>query len=262
MFSSRRRIKHRDHPSAPLIIAAELKLDLQGRAQGASGLAQLIASGAIHPDVFISVTHSPVDTVTGAGKTSGAMAIASTEMVIAYSPKSQFAPRFAREPWWRILQIPGIRFGRTDPITDPQGRNIIFVMQLAADFYHEPDLAQRILGSDMNSQQIFTEPSVQARLQSGELDAASAYKVQPIAFGLPYISLPEEINLGSDQHAVEYRQASLTLNGRTYHPEPLIYYAAALNEAPHHAPALRFVEWLQGKSAQEIFRRAGYGRPN
>jgi len=80
-------------------VAAELKLDLQGRAQGASGLAQLIASGAIHPDVFISVTHSPVDTVTGAGKTSGATAIASTEMVIAYSPKSQFAPRFAREPW-------------------------------------------------------------------------------------------------------------------------------------------------------------------
>jgi len=135
-------------------------------------------------------------------------------------------------------------------------------MQLAADFYHEPDLAQRILGSDMNSQQIFTEPSVQARLQSGELDAASAYKVQPIAFGLPYISLPEEINLGSDKHAVEYRRASLMLNGKTYHPEPLIYYATALNGAPHHASALRFVEWLQGKSAQEIFRRAGYGRPN
>mgnify|MGYP003694545867 CR=1 FL=1 len=30
----------------------------------------------------------------------------------------------------------------------------------------------------INEKQIFTEPTVQARLQSGELDAASAYKIQ------------------------------------------------------------------------------------
>jgi molybdate/tungstate transport system substrate-binding protein len=237
---------------------AELQFDLQGRAQGASGLAQLIAGGSIHPDVFVSITASPIDTVLHAGKIQEARPIARTEMVIAYSPKSRFAGQFAAKPWWRLLQEPGIRFGRTDPVTDPQGRNIIFVVQLAAAHYHQPDLAQRILGPDINPQQIFTESSIQARLQSGELDAASAYKVQPVAFGLPYVSLPEELNLANRDRAGDYARASLTLNGRTYHPEPLVYYAAVLNDAPHYQQALRFVEWLEGRSAQEIFRRAGY----
>jgi molybdate/tungstate transport system substrate-binding protein len=228
----------------------ELGLELQGRAQGASGLAQLIASGSIHPDVFISITPGPMETVLKAGKTKHSLPIARTEMVIAYSPTSRFAAQLQRgRQWWSTLQTSGFRFGRTDPVTDPQGRNIIFVMQLASKFYHQPDLARRILGEDLNPRQIFSEPSVQARLQSGELDAASAYKVQPAAFKLPYIVLPKEINLSSPKPAT----ASLVLNGKTYKPEPLVYYAAALSDAGQP-----FVNWLQGSTAQAIFRQAGY----
>lgn len=228
----------------------ELGLELQGRAQGASGLAQLIAGGSIHPDVFISITPGPMETVLKAGKTKRSPPIARTEMVIAYSPTSRFAAQLrSGGQWWSTLQTPGFRFGRTDPLTDPQGRNIIFVMQLASEFYHQPDLARRILGEDLNPRQIFSEPSVQARLQSGELDAASAYRVQPAAFKLPYIVLPKEVNLSSPKPAT----ASLVLNGKTYKPEPLVYYAAALTDAGQP-----FVNWLQGSTAQAIFRKAGY----
>ena len=245
---------------------AQLGVSLQGRAQGASGLAQLILGNAIHPDVFISVTPSPMAAVLKAGMAAGAVPFAHTEMVIAYCPGSRFAPRFKAaaksdaQPWWQILQEPGLRFGRTDPVTDPQGRNIIFVMQLAARLYKQPDLVQRILGPDINPQQIFTEPTVQARLQSGQLDAASAYKIQPASFHLPYVTLPHEINLGGISRAA-YSEAGLTLNGKAYHPEPLVYYAAALKEAPDPQAAARFVDWLQGKSAQEILSRANYDPP-
>src|SRR5581483_8712231 len=92
--------------------------------------------------------------------------------------------------WWELLQTPGLRFGRTDPSTDPQGRNIIFALQLAEGYYKQPGLAMRIIGTVVNPAQIFSEPTLEARLQSGELDAASAYKVQPGTFGLPYIRLP------------------------------------------------------------------------
>ena len=246
--------------------AAQLNLSMQGRAQGASGLAQLIVSNSIQPDVFISVTPNPMKTVLGAGLALVAVPIAHTEMVIAYCPNSRFASKFQAaggsntEPWWKILQEPGLRFGRTDPVTDPQGRNIIFVMQRAARLYNQPDLVQRILGADINPAQIFTEPSVQARLQSGQLDAASAYKIQPAPFHLPYVTLPPEINLGSAA-ASAYAGASLTINGKTYHPEPLVYYAAALKNAAHPAAARKFVEWLRGSSAQEIFSRFQYDPP-
>jgi len=244
---------------------AQLGLALQGRAQGASGLAQLIVSNAIRPDVFISVTPSPMESVVKAGMAANAVPIARTEMVIAYCPASRFASRFrtADKPnaqcWWQILEEPGLRFGRTDPVADPQGRNIIFVMQLAARLYQQPDLVRRVLGPNINPEQIFTEPTVQARLQSGQLDAASAYKIQPAPFHLPYLTLPPEINLGGSPAA--YAQASLTLNGKIYRPEPLVYYAAALKQASDPQAAARFVEWLLGKPAQEIFSRYHYDPP-
>src|SRR6202048_1427365 len=48
-------------------IAKALGAELQGRAQGFTGLANLIVAGSIRPDVFISVTPPPMRTVLKAG---------------------------------------------------------------------------------------------------------------------------------------------------------------------------------------------------
>jgi len=246
--------------------AQTLKLELHGRAQGSSALAQLIAGGSIRPDVFISVTPGPMLTVLRAGNAGIAQPIAHTEMVIAYSRKSKFALKLTaaaegKGNWWEVLQEPGLRFGRTDPVTDPQGRNIIFSMMLAEKLLRRPGLTAKILGPTINQQQIFTEPTVQARLQSGELDAASAYKIQPGPFNLPYITLPAEINLSGEHVHADHPDISLTVNGKTYQPEPLIFYAAALKDAPNKKGAAAFVEWLNGGEAQTIFRRYNYDPP-
>jgi molybdate/tungstate transport system substrate-binding protein len=244
-------------------VAERLNLEFHGRAQGSNALAELIAGGSIRPDVFVAVTPDPVLTVLRAGKAAMAQAVARTEMVIAYSPRSRFAIKLeaaagGKAGWWEILQDPELRFGRTDPLTDPQGRNIIFVMMLAARLYHQPNLVERILGSAINPKQIFSEPTVQARLQSGELDAASAYKVQPGPFHLPYIPLPKEINLSGENLRSDHPDISLTLGEKTYYPEPLIYYAAALKNASNPKAAAAFTAWLSGAEAQEIFRRYSY----
>lgn len=247
-------------------VAQALKLDMHGRAQGSSALAQLIVGGSIRPDVFLPVTPGPALVVLRAGKAETAQPIAHTEMVIAYSPKSQFASKLeaaamGKGNWWEILQEPGIRFGRTDPVGDPQGRNIVFTMMLAAKVYKQPDLVEKILGPTINEKQIFTEPTVQARLQSGELDAASAYKIQPGPFNLPYISLPKEINLGGQNVHADHPDITLTVGAKTYSPEPLIYYASVLKDAPNAKGAAAFLEWLKGKEAQAIFRRFYYDPP-
>lgn len=246
--------------------AQTLKLELHGRAQGSSALAQLIVGGSIRPDVFISVTRGPMLTVLRAGKAAIAQPIAHTEMVIAYSPKSRFAAKLQaaaedKARWWEVLQEPGLRFGRTDPVTDPQGRNIIFTILLAEKIYQQPGLVEKILGPTINPQQFFTEPTVQARLQSGELDAASAYKTQPGPFHLPYIALTKEINLSGQNVHTEHPEIRLTVNGKTYQPEPLIFYAAVLQDAPDKKGAAAFVEWLTSAEAQGIFSRFNYDPP-
>ena len=246
--------------------AQRLNLEMRGRAQGSSALAQLIVGGNIRPDVFIPITPGPMLTVLRAGKAETGQPIAHTEMVIAYNPKSRFAPKFeaaagGKGNWWEVLQEPGLRFGRTDPVTDPQGRNIIFTMMLAAKLYKQPDLVENVLGPTINEKQIFTEPTVQARLQSGELDAASAYKIQPGPFNLPYITLPREINLSGENVHADHPDVSLSAGGKNYDPEPLIYYAAVLKDAPNPKGATSFAEWLKGDEAQAIFRNYNYDPP-
>src|SRR5579875_3810378 len=77
-------------------IARSLGAELRGRAQGSTGLANLIIAGSIRPDVFIAVTPAPMRAVLRAGKAQKALPIARTEMVIAYSPKSRYASRLMK----------------------------------------------------------------------------------------------------------------------------------------------------------------------
>jgi molybdate/tungstate transport system substrate-binding protein len=226
----------------------------------------LIVGGSIRSDVFVPVTPGPALTVLRAGKADSAQPIAHTEMVIAYSPKSRFASRFdaaakGKENLWNILLEPALRFGRTDPVTDPQGRNIIFTMMLAAKMTRQAGLVEKVLGPAINPQQIFTEPTVMARLQSGELDASSAYKIQPGPLNLPYVPLPAAINLGSQNVRTEHPDVTLSVGGKSYTPEPLIYYAAVLKDAPNAKGAAAFAEWLKANEAQAIFRKYNYDSP-
>ncbi len=248
-------------------VAADLGLDLRGRALEATALANLIAGGSIRPDVFIAITQDPILTVLRTGKAKSAEPIAHTEMVIAYSPKSRFAAQFDRArrgqtQWWIVLQQPGLRFGRTDPLTDPQGRNIVFTMMLAAKLYRRPNLPEHVLGPIINSRQIFSESSVLSRLQSGQLDACSAYKIQPGPFDLPYVSLPAQVNLSSGNVGEQNPEVKLTVGGQTYHPEPLVFYAAALADSANPRGASEFVKWLKSSKAQLIFRRFQYDPPD
>lgn len=241
--------------------AASMGIEMRGRAQGSDALAQLIVGASIPVDVFMPVTPGPMMTVIKAGKAQHATPVARTEMVIAYSPKSSFAKAFASQPWYQVLQQPGVRFGRTDPATDPQGRNIIFTMQLAETYYKQPGLAKKILGDNVNASQIFSEPTVAARLQSGELDAASAYRTQPGPFDLPFVTLPEEINLGNASMHANYETVSLDLNGKTYRPQPLVYYAATITGSAHADKAAAFVAWFASSAGQAILRKYAYDPP-
>ncbi len=95
------------------------KVTYQGQGEGAYGLARLLASKKLQADVFVSITPGPIEILQKAGLADHAIPVASTRMVIAYNPKSSFAPQLANGTWWQVLQTPGLRFGRTDAGTDP-----------------------------------------------------------------------------------------------------------------------------------------------
>ncbi len=247
--------------------AEALKLKLQSHSMGADAVARSLVDGSLRADVFIPITAGPMLTVMRAGNAEVAQPIARTEMVIVYSPKSRFASRFAEAArgaanWWEVLQQPGLRFVRSDPGGDPGGRNIIFAMMLAARKYKQPDLVDKVLGPTLNPAQILSGGDSQAKLATGELDAAGSYRIGPQWSGLPYIVLPDDVNLGGLDVRAQHPDMSLTVAGKTFYPEPLVFYAAVLKNAANARGAAAFVAWLRGDEAQALFRRYGFNLPN
>ncbi len=192
---------------------------------GASGdLESDIASGEITPNVFESVGGDNI-TPLEPKFTNAYVQYAGTSIVVAYNPKSKYASQFAalasgKEPLsnlFTLMEQPGFKLGRTDPNIDPQGRDFIFMLELAQTYYHLPaDTVTKILGgpeNSANSPEIFSEASLDATLQSGQLDASSAFITQAIELHLPYIKLPAAINLGSFADAALYKKANITIAG-------------------------------------------------
>jgi molybdate/tungstate transport system substrate-binding protein len=248
--------------------AREHHATYQGIGQGSYALAHLLAGHQLQADVFVTITPGPMQVLKQAGMVSSAVAVASTQMVISYSPKSRFAKDFAaaaqgKKTWCDVLSEPGLRLGRTDPAIDPQGANVLLSLQLAADYYHRPNLLKQITGSPQNPAQIFTEPSLMSRLEAGQIDAAVSYLSAAQSHHLPTITLPDEINLGDPaMQASWYDRASITLdNGKTLKVQPLVFYAAVLGNARQPQLARDFVSFLQSPQGQAMFREHGYSPP-
>lgn len=245
----------------------------QGQGEGAYGVARLLASRKIVADVFVSITPGPMRILKQAGLIDQAVPVASTRMVIAYNPRSAFAKALATSsaggasPWWKVLQSPGLRFGRTDPAIDPQGQNIIFAMMLAQRYYHQPDLASRILGDTENPQEVFADGGLLTRLEAGQVDASSGYESAVISAGLPYIALPDEVNLSNPAYGkswydtVSFGMRDASGQVKTFQPQPLVFYAAILSNAPDPVEARQFVDFMLGDTGQALFKRNGYGPP-
>lgn len=240
----------------------------QGIGQGSYALARLLAAHQLQADVFVTITPGPMQVLQQAGLVSHAVPVASTQMVVIYSPHSRFAADFAaasrgEKKWYEVLGEQGLRLGRTDPAVDPQGANVLLALQLAADYYHQPDLMKTIAGTPQNPAQIFTEPSLMSRLEAGQIDAAIGYLSAAQSHHLPTIALPDQINLGDPaMQKPWYDRATLTLdNGKTLRVQPLVFYAGVLSNAQQPALARDFVAFLQGAQGQALFREHGYSAP-
>jgi molybdate/tungstate transport system substrate-binding protein len=182
-----------------------------------------IASGEITPNVFESVGGDNI-TPLEPKFTKWYIQYAGNSMVIAYNPNSKYASQFkayadGSKPLsglFTLLETPGLKLGRTDPNIDPQGRDFIYMLELAQSYYHLPsDTVAKILGTPdfgtATSSQIYAESSLDSTLQSGQLDASSAFLTQAIELHLDYIPLPSAINLGDVALATQYAKATVTV---------------------------------------------------
>jgi molybdate/tungstate transport system substrate-binding protein len=228
-----------------------------------------IASGEISPNVFESVGGDNI-TPLEPRFTSWYIPYAGTSMVIAYNPKSKYASEFkayadGSKPlstlFTTLLQTPGLKLGRTDPDTDPQGRDFIYMLELAQMYYHLPsDTVAKILGTtdfgSSSSSQIYAESSLDSTLESGQLDASSAFVTQAVELHLDYIPLPAAINLGSAALASSYAKASVTIKTGTKKGSPQVIDITAIGTPTPAAEA--FIKYTLSPAGLAQYKAGGF----
>jgi molybdate/tungstate transport system substrate-binding protein len=249
-----------------------------GEGRGSVQIANMIIDGQRKPDVFVSAGTIPIMKLINNGGSCNQqqqelhqpplakwlVKFASAEMVIAYSPTSHFhldldKAKTGRIPWYQVLSQPGFKFGRTDPELDPKGYYMVIAAKLANIYYNDQNIKQRILGQDRDPKQVFPEETLTTTLETGQLDAIAAYKHEAIAKGLPYITLPSQINLGNPTFSDFYKKASFTsTTGKTVCGEP-IYFSVTIPEATvgNLAGAVSFVTFLVSSDGQRILQSQG-----
>ncbi len=195
---------------------------------------------------------------------------AASQIVVAYNPASPHASEFkaiasGHKPvadLFRLMTLPGVKLGRTDPNIDPQGQAFIEMLMLAQAQYHLPaGTVQKIIGgspSSADSPTIFDEAALEPRLQAGQLDAASAYLPQAIQLHLPYIKLPATINLGDPALATHYATATFPLaDGTVAAGKPLTVDISTIGKTCLDA-ADAFVRYVLSPAGLALHKRGGY----
>jgi len=77
--------------------------------------------------------------------------------------------------------------------------------------------------------------------------------------GLPYLRLPDEINLSNPAMEADYAQVHFTTStGQTFHGKPISFSATVLNNASNPQAALHFVEYLLSPAGQQHVQAAHF----
>ena len=189
-------------------------------------------------------------------------AFARNRMVLAHTPRSRFANEITPDNWWEVLLRPGVETGRSDPNLDPNGYRTLLVFQLAERHHGRPGLARELLSATPARNVRPKEVDLVALLQAGELDYIWSYESVARAASLPFVRLPDEVDLGSAANAVLYATAEVRVAGAsrgdsiTVRGEPIVYALSIPTGAPHPALAERAVGFLLSADGARIMRAA------
>lgn len=238
----------------------------EGRGGGAFGISKEILAGEISPNVFESVGAGPIKPLMPK-LTSWYVQFASSPIVVAYNPKTHFASQLAAiakggrplADLFGLMEQPGFLLGRTNPETDPQGQAFYEMVELAQSQLHLPaGTVTKVLGPLDNPSEVFAETALESRLQSGQLDAASAFLSQAIQLHLPYITLPAAMNFGNPALASRYASARLDLGkGSVVHGVPLVIDITTIGNHDTQA-ADAFVGYVLSQAGRQAMQASGY----
>ena len=212
-----------------------------------------------------------------------------TEMVLAFTNQSRYADEITTDNWFEILERPDVRFGTANPVLDAAGYRAIMVLALADRYYGHDGILYRVFSGQFsppitvkkegNVTRVILpdvmKPSdrkvtirdgsifLLSLLKTGGIDYALEYRCVAEGEDLPYIRLPDQINLGNTTYADFYQTSVVDLNFQRFSSvnlsrtgSPLRYAACIPANAEHPNEAKAFLQELISDN------RAVHGMPD
>jgi len=214
-------------------------------------------------DVMASADYSVIEELLIPEYASWNISFATNEMAIMYRSDSKYAGEINGRNWYRILLRKGVQYGHSDPNSDPCGYRSQLVWQLAEKYYNVPGLYERLKKGCPLRNIRPKETDLIALLEAGQIDYLFIYRSVCLQHGMPFVKLPDQINLGSFEYAEFYKQARIKISGKTpgsfieKRGKPMIYGITIPGNATHPALAVDFVSFLLGPEGRKIMKRNG-----
>jgi molybdate/tungstate transport system substrate-binding protein len=233
----------------------------QGKSAGSGAIANQIKGKLATPDVVEFADPAVNTTLMGEANgnyVSWYFAFATSQLVIGFDPKSTFAREFVevrkhKLPFYRALQQKGLKIGRTDPNIDPKGYRAIWMANLTQKLYHLKGFARKLFGDAENPAQVFPEQTLVARMLTGQVNAGVFYLSEVKDLGIPYITLPGQVNFGSAKFAKQYAtQHFTTAAGQTVTGAPIQYTITIPSTVQNPAAAEAFVRFVLSSRVRTI----------
>jgi molybdate/tungstate transport system substrate-binding protein len=188
---------------------------------------------------------------------------ATNEMAIMYRKDSKFAGEINAQNWPNILLRDKVEYGHSDPNTDPCGYRALMVWLLAEKYYEAPGLYNKLEQHCPPRNVRPKETDLIAMLEAGELDYLFIYRSVCEQHHMPFLILPDKVNLKTAEHTDFYRQASVKITGKKpgewieKKGAPMVYGITIPKNAPNDKTALTFVKFVISPEGQAIMSRNG-----
>ncbi len=214
-------------------------------------------------DVMASADYTVIESLLIPDYADWNISFATNEMAIMYRPESKFAKEITPENWYQVLLRDGVEYGHSNPNADPCGYRTMLVWQLAALYYGVPNLYQQLIDHCPPKNIRPKETDLIAILEAGQIDYLFIYRSVCEQHQMPFVELPEHINLQSARYKAFYEKARIKISGKkpgTFIEKtgkPMVYGITIPKNAPHRDMAVPFVAFVVGPEGQGIMRRNG-----
>ena len=173
---------------------------------------------------------------------------ATNELCLVFTDRSYGASDISDANWYKILSDPQVRYGRSDPDSDPCGYRTVLALKLAG--MGNPGLNwQSLLKKDTRFIRS-KETDLNALLESHTIDYMFNYRSVAVQHGFRNLRLPDSMSLGKPELADWYAKAVIDVRGATpgttveRKGAAIIYGLTVPKGAPNAALALEFVRFI------------------